>query len=33
MAMQVEMRLGEIKSLLDVDGGRRGERFRFPSRN
>jgi HD-like signal output (HDOD) protein len=33
MARQVEMRLGEIKSLLDVDGGRRAERFRFPSRS
>jgi HD-like signal output (HDOD) protein len=32
MAIQVEMRLGEIKSLLEVDGGRRAERFRFPSR-
>jgi HD-like signal output (HDOD) protein len=33
MAIQVEMRLGEISSLLDVEGGRRTERFRFPTRN
>jgi HD-like signal output (HDOD) protein len=33
MAAQVEMRLGEISSLLDVEGGRRGERFRFPGRS
>jgi HD-like signal output (HDOD) protein len=33
MAVQVEMRLGEISSLLDVDGARRTERSRFPARN
>jgi HD-like signal output (HDOD) protein len=33
MSIQVEMRLGEITSLLDVEGARHGERFRFPSRN
>lgn len=33
MAMQVEKRLGEINSLLEVDSSRAGGRFRFPSRD
>jgi HD-like signal output (HDOD) protein len=33
MAIQVEMRLCEISSLLDVEGARRSDRVRFPARS